>query len=266
MGTNGSNGEVTCEEDNLPKTISLPIFGEIDIKTWSLPLLTIVIGTIDGFNPCAMWVLLFLISLLLGMKDKKRMWILGSSFIVASALVYFLFLAAWLNLFLFLGFIVWVRYAIGAVAVGSGIYHLKEWWSNRNATCRAVNETKREKIMSSLRKVTEQKMFWLALVGIISIAMAVNLVELVCSAGLPAIYTHILSSSSLSTPFYYLYLLLYILFYMIDDLIVFIIAMTTLQAFGISKKYTHWANLAGGIIILILGILLILKPGWVMFG
>jgi thiol-disulfide isomerase/thioredoxin len=266
IGENGGEGEVVCEDDKLPEAITLPFFGEIETKAWSLPFLTIVIAAIDGFNPCAMWVLLFLISLLLGMKDKKKMWTLGSAFIVASAVVYFFFLAAWLNLFLFLGFIAAIRIIVGLVAIGSGSWHLKEWWSNRNATCRAVNEEKREKIMDKLRRVTEQRVFWLALVGIIGVAVAVNLVELVCSAGLPAIYTQILSLSNLSTPVYYLYLLLYILIFMLDDLLIFVIAMTTLQATGISKKYTHWANLFGGIIILILGLLLIFKPGWIMFG
>ena len=267
IGNDKTEGSVECEEDKEePEMVSLPIIGEINIKNWSLPALTFIIAAVDGFNPCAMWVLLFLISLLIGMENKKKMWTLGTAFIVTSAFVYFLFLAAWLNLFLFLGFIAGIRIIIGIVAIGSGGYHLKEWWFNRNATCRATNDEKRKKIMESLRRVTEQKAFWLSLVGIISVAFAVNLVELVCSAGLPAIYTQVLSISNLSTPIYYLYLLFYIFIFMLDDLLVFIIAMTTLQITGISKKYTHWANLVGGIIILVLGILLIFKPGWVMFG
>ncbi|MFA6255071.1 MAG: hypothetical protein WC675_03490 [Patescibacteria group bacterium] len=261
-----SGGNTQCLPKGSPQTLTLPFLGEVNIQNWSLPFLTIIIGAIDGFNPCAMWILLFLISLLLGMQDKRKMWILGSVFIFVSALIYFLFLAAWLNLFLFLGFIAAIRIIIGLVAISSGGYHLKEWWSNRNATCRAINDEKRKKVMDRLRKITEQKTFWLALLGIIVLAFTVNLVELVCSAGLPAIYTQILSLAKLPTIQYYAYILLYILFYMLDDLIVFIVAMTTLQAFGISNKYTHWANLFGGIIILILGILLIFKPGWIMFG
>ncbi len=260
------NGNIECEENDSSNIINLPLFGEVNFKNWSLPVLTLVIAAIDGFNPCAMWVLLFLISLLLGMEDKKKMWTLGMAFIIASALVYFLFLSAWLNLFLFLGFISAIRVIVGLVAVGSGGYHLKEWWFNRNATCRATSDEKRKKIMDSLRKVTEQRVFWLALIGIIGVAFAVNLVELVCSAGLPAIYTNILSLSNLSTPVYYLYLLFYVFIFMLDDMVIFAIAMTTLQMTGISKKYTHWANLFGGVIILILGILLIFKPGWIMFG
>ncbi len=261
-----SQGNTQCLPEGSPQNITLPFLGEVSIKNWSLPLLTIIVGIIDGFNPCAMWILLFLISLLLGMEDKRKMWTLGSAFIFVSALTYFLFLAAWLNLFLFLGFIAAIRLIIGVVAIASGTYHLKEWWSNRNAACRAINDEKRKKVMDRLRKITEQNVFWLSLLGIMVLAFTVNLVELVCSAGLPAIYTQILSLAKLPPIQYYAYLLLYIIFYMLDDLIVFIIAMTTLQAFGISKKYTHWANLFGGVIILILGILLIFKPGWIMFG
>lgn len=262
----GVTGEEKPSKERPSKIITLPVIGEVDTKNWSLPVLTIVIGGLDGFNPCAMWVLIFLISLLLGMEDKKKMWILGGSFIFASAAVYFLFLAAWLNLFLFLGFIVWIRLAIGVVAIGSGVYHLREWYVNKSGLCKVTGQERKQKIMDKFKKVTEEKRFWLALAGIISIAIAVNMIELVCSAGLPAVYTQVLALSNLSTPVYYLYLLLYIFFFMLDDLVIFIIAMLTLQVAGLSGKYSRWSSLIGGIVILILGILLIFKPGWIMFG
>jgi len=256
----------SCTTPNRPEEITLPFVGSIDIKNWSLPLLTIVIGILDGFNPCAMWVLFFLISLLLGMTDRKKMWLLGGAFILTSGLIYFMFLSAWLNLFLFLGFIIYIRYGIGLVAIGSGIYHLREYLVNRSGACKVTNEEQKTKIMNRIRKVMQQEFFVMALVGIIGVAVAVNMIELVCSAGLPAIYTQILSLADLSTPVYYLYLMLYILFYMLDDLLIFIIAMTTLQLTGISSKYTRYSNLVGGVVILIIGILLIFKPGWIMFG
>jgi glutaredoxin len=263
---NGAEDQDKCQEKESPETIALPVFGEINISAWSLPILTIVIAALDGFNPCAMWVLLFLISLLLGMQDRRRMWILGSTFIFSSGVVYFLFLSAWLNLFLFLGFIAAIRIVIGLVAVGSGAYHLREWKVNKGGECKATNSDQKIKIMKKLREVTEQKTFWLAFGGIIVLAFAVNLIELVCSAGLPAIYTQILTLSGLNPFQYYLYLLLYIAIFMLDDMIVFTIAMVTLKAFGFNGKLSRWSNLIGGVVILILGLLLLFKPGWVMFG
>ena len=263
---NRAKDQDECQEKEALKTIALPIFGEINISAWSLPVLTIVIAALDGFNPCAMWVLLFLISLLLGMQDRRRMWILGTTFIFSSGIVYFLFLSAWLNLFLFLGFIATIRIIIGLVAVGSGAYHLREWKVNKGGECKATSSDQKVKIMKKLREVTEQKTFWLAFGGIIVLAFAVNLIELVCSAGLPAIYTQILTLSGLNPFQYYLYLLLYILIFMLDDMIVFTIAMVTLKAFGFNGKLSRSSNLIGGIVILILGLLLIFKPGWVVFG
>ncbi|MFA4834129.1 MAG: hypothetical protein WC619_04780 [Patescibacteria group bacterium] len=260
-----------CQADNikspdLPETINVPILGEVKVKGLSLPVFTVIIGALDGFNPCAMWVLLFLISLLLGMKDRKKMWILGSSFIIASAAVYFLFLAAWLNLFLFLGFIFWIRLIIGVFAMGSGYYHLKEYFKNRKGVCAVTGDEKRRVWFDRLKIIIAKENFWLALGGIIILAGAVNLVELLCSAGLPAIYTQVLSLSNLPAWQYYAYLVLYIFIFMLDDLLVFIIAMATLKMKGISSRYSRWSNLIGGIIIFLIGVLLIFKPGWLMFG
>jgi len=259
-----------CEADTagsskIPEKINLPLFGEVKVKDISLPTLTIMIAALDGFNPCAMWVLLFLISLLLGMKNRKKMWILGSVFIFTSGLVYFLFLSAWLNLFLFLGFIFWVRIIIALVALGSGYYHLKEYLTNRAGTCKVTGGKKRQLIFEKLKNIVAKENFWLALAGIILLAAAVNLVELVCSAGLPAVYTQVLSLSNLSSWQYYIYLLLYISIFMLDDLLIFVIAMVTLKMKGISSRYSRWSNLIGGVIIFIIGLLLLFKPGWLMF-
>ncbi|MFA4942006.1 MAG: hypothetical protein WC582_05485, partial [Patescibacteria group bacterium] len=274
-GCDKGGGECThdcgCTADNikspsLPETINIPILGEVKVAGLSLPIFTVIVGALDGFNPCAMWVLLFLISLLLGMKDRKKMWILGSSFIIASGAVYFLFLAAWLNFFLFLGFIFWIRLVIGVFAMGSGYYHLKEYFKNRKGVCAVTGDEKRRAWFDRIKVVIAKENFWLALGGIIILAGAVNLVELLCSAGLPAIYTQVLTLSNLSSWQYYTYLLLYIFVFMLDDILIFVIAMLTLQMRAVNSKYASWSNLIGGIIIFAIGVLLIFRPGWLMFG
>jgi cytochrome c biogenesis protein CcdA len=264
-------GEKTEEKESkevigIPEKMDLPIVGEIETKDFSLPVLTVVLGVLDGFNPCAMWVLVFLISLLLGLKDRKRMWIFGIVFITASAFVYFLFMAAWLNFILFIGMVTWVRIIIGLVALIGGGYNLREYIVNKDANCKVTNTEKRQKTFAKLKELTHKKNFWLAIGGIILLAFAVNLVEAVCSAGLPAVYTQILSLNDLSTTEYYLYILLYIFFFMLDDLIVFFVAMTTLRMTGADKKYARWSNLIGGVLMLIIGLILIFKPELLMFG
>jgi hypothetical protein len=249
-----------------PDELKLPIFGKIDPKNMSLPLLTIVLGLVDGFNPCAMWSLMFLISLLLGMNDRKRMWLLGSIFILISGLVYYFFMAAWLNLFMFVGLITWVRILIGLVALGSGAYYLYDYYVNKTGECKVDAGGKKQKFFEKLKLITQRRNLVLAILGIVTLAFAVNLVELLCSAGLPAVYTQVLTLNNLPTWQYYLYLLGYILLYMLDDMIVFAIAMITLKSVGLNSKYARIAHLIGGVLLALIGLAMIFKPGLIMFG
>lgn len=251
------------EDANRP---ALPKIANLDLEKLSLPALTVVLGFLDGFNPCAMWVLLFLISLLIGMENKKKMWALGIAFIVASAFVYFLFMVAWLNLFQFVGFIFWVRAAIAIIALIGGYSSLRKFFSKDPAGCDVGDPEKKKKIFEKLGNITSNKSFLLAMFGIIGLAFAVNLVELVCSAGLPAVYTQVLSMNNLNGTSYYLYILLYILFFMLDDLFVFFVAMTTLKMTGITTKYVKYTRLIGGILMLIIGVLLLFKPELLMIS
>jgi len=257
---------VTEEGGQEKKEMDIPFLGRVDLNSFSLPVLTVIMGALDGFNPCAMWTLLFLIGLLLGMQNRKRMWILGIAFIVASASVYFVFMAAWLNLILFLGFVLWVRILIGLVALLGGAYSLKEFFVRKDDSCKVVSGEKRQRVFGRLRAITQLPSFWLALGGIIILAFAVNLVELICSAGLPAVYTQILALSDLTKWQHYSYIALYIFIFMLDDLFVFFAAMITLRVTGVTTKYTRASRLIGGLLMLAIGLLLIFWPQVLMFG
>jgi thiol-disulfide isomerase/thioredoxin len=260
------NDDGDCSESGDVNGVIFPKIGNIDLEKLSLPALTVVLGFLDGFNPCAMWVLLFLISLLIGMEDRKKMWALGVAFIVASAFVYFLFMVAWLNLFQFVGFIIWVRVLIAGVALFGGGFSLKKFFSDDPSGCDVGDAEKKKKTFEKLGKITSSNSFFLALLGIVGLAFAVNLVELVCSAGLPAVYTQVLSLNKMSGVDYYMYILLYILFFMLDDLFVFFVAMTTLRMTGITTKYVKYTRLIGGILMVAIGFLLLFKPDLLMFG
>ncbi len=254
------------DKPTVPETLILPLIGQVNLKRLSLGAITILIGALDGFNPCAMWVLIFLINLLLRLDDRRKMWILGSAFIIASGAVYFLFMTAWLNLLIFLGFIFWVRIIIAGVALLAGGYNLKEYWTDAASVCTLSHGPRRQRAMDRLKETVTNQKFWLALGGIVVLAFLVNLVELICSAGFPVVYIQILSLTPMPFWQYYLYLLLYIVIFMLDDIIVFVVAMITLQLMGVTTRYKRFSNLIGGVLMLLLGVLLIFKPGWLMFG
>lgn len=253
-------------EENKPNPVYLNIFSKkIDLKSVSLPIATILIAFVDGFNPCAMWILVFLITMLINMKDKKKLYILGTTFIFVSGLMYLVFLSAWFNFFKFVGYVYWIKVIIGIVAIISGIMHIKSGLFSKGE-CKATNQNQRQKIIKKIKEVLNQKKLFLSLIGIVSLAVSVNLVEIVCSAGLPAVYTNLLSTIKLTTFEYYFYLLLYVLIFMLDDLLIFFLAIKTFEVSGISKKYTKMSGIVGGFIILIIGVILIIKPELLMFG
>jgi len=263
--------ECLLGERPVPQKIKIPIFGEIDISKMSLPALTVTLGALDGLNPCAMWILLFLIALLINTRSRKRMWLVGGTFITASGIVYYLILTAWLNLFLAISYVNLTRLLIGAFALGIGAWQIKNFVGYRGVCPVTEGGTKfRDRIRSGLRDRAEKLVFSPLTLGILGgviiLALGVNLVEFFCSAGLPAIYTRILALNPISTLSYYLYLLLYTFIFMLDDLIIFFLAVITLSRIGFTEKYNYWATLFGGLLIFALGILLIFKPELLMFG
>jgi len=255
----------SVEESGSDVFISLPFFGDVNASQASLPIITIGIGLLDGFNPCAMWALLLIITLLIGMQDRKKMWLYGGIFIATSAIVYFIFMAAWLNLFTFIGHIVAVRAVIGVAAVGIGGYYLYDWHKKRSG-CTVAGSQRRKDVFTKLRSMIKEKNVWLGLAGIAMLAAAVNIVELACSAGLPVVYAGLLSGSGLADWQHYAYMAMYVFFFMLDDLIVFFIAMTTLKVVGIESKYARATRLVGGILMCILGLLLIFAPQVLLFS
>lgn len=245
----------------------LPLIGKVDVKKVSLPLISIIIGLVDGFNPCAMWILLFLITMLINMKDRKRMWILGFTFIISSALVYLLFMLAYLKVASAL-IQTWFKYLIALIALIGGIINLKAYFKTRKKDigCTVTDAKKRKKIVDKIRKILTEKSFILSFIGIIALAFSVNLIELACSAGLPVLFTQIIAMNNLSVVATIFYFFLYLLFFMIDDIIVFIIAMVTFKVTGISNKYSKYSHLIGGIIMVIIGLLMAFKTEWLMFN
>ncbi len=262
-----SESETGQDETKYEDTkVKIPLLGTKEAKDVSIGLSAILIGIVDGFNPCAMWILLFLISMLLGMKNKKRMWILGITFLASSALVYFLFLLSWLNLAVFLNKVLYIRVAISFFAVLFGVLQVVNFFFKKDDGCEVVDSKNRKRIIKSIQKIIKEKSFILAILGIILLASSVNIIELLCSLGLPVMFTQILAINEVSKVGQILYSLLYVLFFMIDDIIIFIIAMKTLEIKAISNKYGKYSHLIGGLIMIIIGVLMVYKPEWLMFN
>ena len=253
------DGAVVTPEDNLLE-FDLPFIGKTDLSTLSLPFLAITLGLIDGFNPCAMWVLVYLIALLMNLSDRRRMILIAGTFVAASGILYFLFMTAWLNAFLFLGYVRVVTILIGLVALGGGILSVKEFVETKGAlVCKVTGIEEKKKISDEIKAVISAPLSLATMAGIIVLAFTVNSVEFLCSAAIPTVFTQVLALSNLSFWEYYGYILLYDVFFMFDDALIFGLAAFTLS--GVSgEKYSKYCKIIGGAILLILGLMLLFAP------
>jgi hypothetical protein len=237
-------------------------FGEFSVKDLGLPVFTLIMGLIDGFNPCAMWVLLFLLSILVNVRDRTRILLIAGTFVIVSGLVYFAFMAAWLNLFLLAGFARWIQVLLGLVAIGIGLVHVKDFILPGKGLSLSIPEAAKPGLYVRTRAVIQARSLALALLSVTTLAFMVNVVELLCTAGLPALYTQILSQYGLSALQYYGYLALYNLAYIFDDAVMVTIAVVTLRKHKLQQGEGRWLKLVSGLVVITLGALLLFAPHW----
>lgn len=252
---------------NNPNSINLPILGKTNLRNISVPIVAVILGLIDGFNPCAMWILLFLISMLFNLNDRKKSWILGLAFLLSSSLVYFLSMLG-INIIINSITIKSLQLLIAIFILIFGFINLRKYFKTRKEEngCSVVDNKKRKKLFVKIKNIINNKSFILSLIGIIILAGSVNLIELACSLGFPLVYTEILSINNITGISRIIYILFYILFYMLDDIIVFTISMITLEATGITNKYNKLCTLISAIVMILMGLLLIFKPEWLMLN
>jgi glutaredoxin len=245
-------------------TVRLGPWGRLDVASLGLPLFTLALGLLDGFNPCAMWVLLFLLSLLVHWRDRRRMALVAGTFVLVSGAIYYAFMAAWLNVFLLLGLSTALRLLLGALALVVGVVNLREFWRQGRSFTLSIPASAKPGLFARLRGVTQSQALLPALAGVAGLAVVVNAVELLCTAGLPAVYTAVLSQQNLPAAAHYGYLGLYILGYIADDSLMVGLAVLALSSDKLTERAGRTLKLISGGVMLALALVLLLKPGWLL--
>ena len=240
--------------------IDLGIFGKYNVLNTSIPVLAILMGLADGFNPCAMWVLVYLISICATLKDRKKIIFLVGSFVLSSGILYYLFMTAWLNVFLYIGYIRILALAIGLFALYFGTLSVYKYIKSGGfIQCKLQNNETRKKSMNKIQALVLADLSWFSIFGIVGLAFVVNSIEFVCSAALPATFSFVLTQSHLSTFMHYFYILIYTIFFMLDDMIVFGLAVFAINKYT-GTKYEKYSTLIGGIVMIIIGIFIVFFP------
>jgi len=239
-------------------------FGSVSVERLGLPMFTLALGLLDGFNPCAMWVLLFLLSLLVHLHDRRRMALIAGTFVLISGLVYYAFMAAWLNVFLLVGMSAGVRLALGVTALLIGLINVKDFLAPGRGVSLSIPASAKPGLYARMRMILSAERLLPSLAGVAALAVVVNFVELLCTAGLPAIYTAVLAQQDLSALAHYAYLGLYILGYIADDALMVTLAVFALSNRKLSEQTGRWLKLLSGAVMLALGAILILRPEWLL--
>ena len=248
--------------DQSADTIDLPVFGRLSASAIGMPLFTILIGLVDGFNPCAMWVLVFLLSILVNLRDRRRIFMVAGTFVVISGLAYYAFMAAWLNVFLLVGFIRPIQVLLGLTAIAVGAIHIKDYFAFKRGISLSIPESAKPTIYARVRSIVTAEHPWGALIGAVTLAVLVNIVELLCTAGLPALYSEILTMQQFPAWKNYAYLGLYILAYMFDDSLMVLGVTLTLGKRKMKENEGRLLKLISGIVIFALGAVMLFRPDW----
>lgn len=260
-GSCAAASELSCEAPQAAETdFSVDFWGQhLSLDSVGLPLFTLAMGLLDGFNPCSLWVLILMISLLAPMQDRWRMLAIAGTFVLVEGIAYFLFMAAWLNLFLLIGLSRPSEIVIALIALIAGALNLKDFWRFGWGVSLSIPNAAKPGIYARMRSILSTQNLAAAMLGAMILAVLVQIVEFMCTSGFPALFTRILTLKHLDTLSYYAYLLLYNLAYMFDDMIILAIGVITLSQHRLQEKEGRWLKLVSGLVMVGLGIYLLLQ-------
>ncbi len=240
--------------------IDLPLIGGVDAASLSLPALTLVLAGLDAFNPCAFFVLLFLLSMMAHQKSRWRMLLIGGVFVAISGLMYFAFMAAWLNVFQLFGHLAWVTLAAGLLAVLVGVVNVKDFFWFEQGVSLSIPESKKPDIFRRARAILVAESLPTMLAATIVLAVAANFYELLCTAGFPMVYTRLLTLADLPVGARYAWLAAYNLIYVLPLAAIVVVFARTLGARKLTEREGRLLKLLSGLMMLQLGGLLLIAP------
>ena len=254
------DGAARATSDGASPPLRLPLIGAVDPQSLSLPALTAVLATLDAFNPCAFFVLLFLLALLTHQRQRGRMAIIGGVFVLTSGLMYFAFMAAWLNVFALFGHFSWITLAAGVLAFGIGAINVKDFFVFKRGVSFSIPDSKKPDIFRRARMVLSAQSLPAMLAATVLLAIAGSFYELLCTAGFPMVYTRVLTLADLSAGTRYAYLAAYNLIYVVPLALIVLLFVRTLHARRLTERQGRLLKLMSGVMMLGLGGLLMFAP------
>jgi len=244
------------EEDN---KINLPIIGEIDLTKYSLPAQAVVLGFFDGFNICSLGALILILGLVLVLRSRTKILIFGGTFILVTAIVYGLLIVLWYQVFYLVAPVLKImNIFVGVLGILGGVYFFKKFlkYKKYGPTCdidagKGIVGKFSKRLKDNFKKSGG---LWAIILSIFIFAIVITIVEFPCSAVIPVFFASALAEAQISGLTYLLYIAIFILFYMLDEIIIFLIALFTMTIKLSSSRVMVWLVLLESIVLFGLGI------------
>ncbi len=240
--------------------VNVPILGEVNISEMSLPVMTGLISFVDGFNPCSLWLITFLLGIVIHTGSRKKIVLVGLTFLLVTSFIYALFMVGLLKVFTYVGYMDWIKIVIALVALIFASVNIKDYFWYKKGVSLTISDKFKPKIFSQIRGIMNKKSDLGMMAGTVVLAIGVALVELPCTAGFPVIWTSILADRNVVGSAFYGLLIIYILVYLLDELIVFGSIALTLRVSAFEEKHGRTLKLIGGMIMMSLAVTLLTKP------
>jgi len=246
---------LSSHEPYNPNILYLPIFGKVNLSSFSLPIFTVVLAGLDSFNPCSFFILIFLLNLLLYLRSRRRMLLVGCIFIFFSGFFYFLFMFALFNsLLLTATYIGIISVVAGLIALLIGVLNIKDFFFSKQGPTLSIPEEKRAKTFKRIRQLVKSPSLLFMLGGTVVLAVTVNFYELLCTLGFPLVYTSRLTELHLPLFDYYLYLFFYNVVYVIPLIVILLLFTFTLGRTKLSEWQGQQLKLVSGLMIFSFGL------------
>jgi len=259
---NSELGEFTEELNEEEEVIDLPIFGEIHVEELSLPVLTFLIGFVDGFNPCSLWLITFLLSIVIYTGSRKKVLAVGLTFLTVTATIYGLFILGVFTIFTYIAHLFWIRLIVGLFALTFAIVNIKDFFWYKKGISFTIPERFKPRIIKNIRGVMTHDNTLVMMGATAIMAAGVALMELPCTAGFPVIWTGIIAERGIQmmTGAFIGLLLIYLLIYLLVELGIFGSMVLTMRKTKLEEKHGRSLKLLGGMLMLFLALAIISNP------
>ncbi len=242
-------------------TVESRLFGTIELSTLPLSLATVLIAVLDGMNPCSLWVLTFLLGMVLHTGSRGRILLVGMVFLTTTSVIYGLFIVGVVQAMTILSAVRWVRYAVALLAFVMGMINVKDFFAFKRGISLTISAKNQRRIGTRARDLLRADRSAISLaVSTMFMAAGVAIVELPCTAGFPVIWSNLLADYRLVFPVFFSLLLLYLLVYLVDEIVIVAAAAFTLKRIVINENRGRHLKLAGGVVMLVLAAVMVVRP------